>query len=58
MGIAELEKAGWIEVRQTGSHKHFRHPNRSNTTTVLHPRKDLALKTLKSIERQSGVTLR
>lgn len=51
--IAELERAGWREVRQKGSHKHFRHRERSGTTTVPHPRKDLDIK----IERQSGVKL-
>lgn len=55
--IAELERAGWREARQKGSHKHFRHRERSGTTTVPHPRKDLDVKTLKSIERQSGVKL-
>lgn len=53
-----LEKAGWREVRVTGSHHHFRHPGRPGTVTVPHPVKDMPPGTLKSIERQSGVKLR
>ena len=41
--ISRLEAAGWREVRQTGSHKQFRHPERPGTVTVPHPRADLAL---------------
>jgi predicted RNA binding protein YcfA (HicA-like mRNA interferase family) len=53
-----LKKAGWQEVRTTGSHHHFRHAMRPGTVTVPHPVKDMPPGTLKSIERQSGVKLR
>jgi predicted RNA binding protein YcfA (HicA-like mRNA interferase family) len=56
--IRELKKAGWIEVRQSGSHKQFRHPDRKGTVTVPHPNSNMAIGTIKSIERQSGVELR
>lgn len=56
--IKRIEAAGWVEVRQTGSHKHFRHPTRAGTVTVPHPKAEMAIGTLKSIERQSGVRLR
>ncbi|MGH9781609.1 MAG: type II toxin-antitoxin system HicA family toxin [Candidatus Acidiferrales bacterium] len=56
--IRLLEKAGWCEVRVTGSHHHFRHPSRAGTVTVPHPAKDMPPGTLRSIERQSGVKLR
>jgi predicted RNA binding protein YcfA (HicA-like mRNA interferase family) len=56
--IKAIEAAGWREVRQTGSHKHFRHPQRTGTVTVPHPDRDMAIGTIKSIERQSGVKLR
>lgn len=56
--IRALRKAGWAEVRQSGSHKQFRHPNRSGTVTVPHPKSELAIGTLKSIEKQSGLKLR
>lgn len=56
--IKKLEKAGWVEVRQAGSHKHFRHPTTPGTVTVPHPKADMTIGTLKSIEKQSGVRLR
>jgi predicted RNA binding protein YcfA (HicA-like mRNA interferase family) len=55
--IRSLIKDGWYEVGQTGSHKHFKHPVKKGKVTVPHPRRDLPVKTLKSIERQSGVDL-
>jgi predicted RNA binding protein YcfA (HicA-like mRNA interferase family) len=56
--IKKLEKAGWVEARQSGSHKQFRHPDRKGTVTVPHPNSDMAVGTIKSIEKQSGVKLR
>ena len=56
--IKAIEAAGWFEVRQAGSHKQFRHPEQPGIVTVPHPNSDLAIGTLKSIERQSGVKLR
>ena len=56
--IRQLNKGDWKEVRQTGSHKHFRHAEKPGTVTVPHPRSDLPIGTLKSIERQSGMKLR
>ncbi len=56
--IKALKTAGWEHVRTTGDHWHFRHPSRPGITTVPHPKKDLPPGTLKSIERQSGLSLR
>ena len=56
--IKALKKDGWKEVRVTGSHHHFQHPTKSGTVTVPHPKKDLPLGTLKSIEKQCGLKLR
>lgn len=56
--IKKLKKAGWVEVRQSGSHKQFRHPDRKGTVTVPHPNSNMAIGTIKSIEKQSGVELR
>ena len=55
--IKKLEAAGWYEVRVTGSHHHFRHTERSGLVTVPHPKADLPIGTLRSIEKQSGVDL-
>ena len=56
--IRMIEAEGWREVRQTGSHRHFRHADRPGTVTVPHPKAEMAIGTVKSIERQSGVKLR
>jgi predicted RNA binding protein YcfA (HicA-like mRNA interferase family) len=56
--IKMIEKAGWKHVRTSGSHMHFRHPQKPGTTTVPHPKKDVPVGTLKSIEDQAGVKLR
>jgi len=56
--IRALEAAGWRLVRITGSHHHFRHPDRPGLVTVAHPQRDVKTGTLRSIERQSGLKLR
>ena len=56
--IRALRKAGWEEVRVVGSHHQFRHPELPGVVTVPHPNSDLAIGTLKSIEKQSGLKLR
>lgn len=56
--IKALKAAGWVHVRTTGDHWHFRHPDRPGIATVPHPKKDLPAGTIKSIERQSGLALR
>lgn len=55
--IARIEAAGWREVRQNGSHKHFKHPARPGTVTVAHPKTHIPIGTLRNIEKTSGVTL-
>jgi predicted RNA binding protein YcfA (HicA-like mRNA interferase family) len=56
--IRRLEKAGWSRVRQKGSHMQFRHSDKPGTVTVPHPKSEMGIGTIKSIERQSGVKLR
>ena len=55
--IKTIEAAGWFEVRQTGSHRHFRHSTLPGTATVPHPKSDMPIGTLKSISKQTGVPL-
>jgi predicted RNA binding protein YcfA (HicA-like mRNA interferase family) len=55
--IRRLRSAGWALVRSKGSHHHFRHELRPGIVTVPHPKKDLPIGTLRSIERSSGVQL-
>lgn len=56
--IRELEKDGWVEVAARGSHRQFKHPTKPGRVTVPHPKRDLPVGTLRSIERQEGITLR
>lgn len=55
--IKKIKAAGWYEVRQRGSHLHFRHPTKPGIVTVPHPKADLPPGTLNSISKQSGVPL-
>ena len=54
--IKILKKNGWTLARIEGSHHHFIHPDKLGLVTVKHPDKDIPIATLKSIERQSGLT--
>jgi predicted RNA binding protein YcfA (HicA-like mRNA interferase family) len=56
--IALLKKDGWFEVARKGSHVQLKHPAKPGRVTVPHPRRDIPLGTLKSIEKQSGISLR
>ncbi len=56
--ISAIEAAGWIEVAQKGSHKQFKHPVAPGRVTVPHPKRDVPIGTLRSIERQAGIKLR
>ncbi|MGB8601760.1 MAG: type II toxin-antitoxin system HicA family toxin [Rhizomicrobium sp.] len=56
--IDALQADGWELDSVTGSHNHFKHPVKPGKVTVPHPKKDLPIGTLKSIEKQSGLKLR
>jgi predicted RNA binding protein YcfA (HicA-like mRNA interferase family) len=53
--IREMARDDWYEVGHEGSHKHFKHPTKPGKATVVHPVKDIPPKTLKSIERLTGL---
>lgn len=53
--ISILKADGWYLVNTVGSHQQYKHPTKKGRTTIKHPDKDIPLKTLKSIERQSGL---
>ena len=56
--IRALSAAGWQHVATKGSHHQFKHPSRPGRVTVPHPKRDIPVGTLRSIERQAGVKLR
>ena len=54
-----LQKNGWKHVRTCGSHYQFICPITRKTVTVpYHAGKDISINTLKSIEKQTGLSLR
>ena len=55
--IQRIEADGWFLVASKGSHRQFRHPVKKGRVTVPHPKKDVAIGTPRSIERQAGVKL-
>jgi predicted RNA binding protein YcfA (HicA-like mRNA interferase family) len=56
--IAVLKANGWRQVNQAGSHVQFKHETKPGRVTVPHPKRDLPIGTLKSIERQAGIRLK
>ena len=55
--IKMLEADGWTLARVAGSHHVFKHNVKKGTVTVPHPRKDIPIKTVKSILSQAGLSL-
>lgn len=54
--IKLIELDGWRLARQTGSHRHYRHPLKPGTVTIAgHPSDDLHPKTQMSIMRQASL---
>ena len=56
--IKVLKAAGWYVDRINGSHHILAHDGIPGTVTVPHPKSDLTIGTLKSIERQAGIKLK
>ncbi|MFC3319216.1 type II toxin-antitoxin system HicA family toxin [Rhizobium rosettiformans] len=56
--IAALKADGWFVVSTKGSHVQFKHAQKPGRVTVPHPKRDLPIGTLKSIERQAALKLR
>lgn len=54
--IARLERLGFVEVRQRGSHKQFRHADGRVTTVPMHAGRDIAPTLLRQICRDIRVT--
>jgi predicted RNA binding protein YcfA (HicA-like mRNA interferase family) len=55
--IRLLESAGWTLVRIKGDHHHFKHGSNPAIVTVPHPKRDLSIGVLKSIQRVTGLKL-
>ncbi|WP_346746600.1 type II toxin-antitoxin system HicA family toxin [uncultured Campylobacter sp.] len=50
-----LKADGWFEVNCEGDHHQFKHSTKPGKVTLRHLVKDLGVRDLKSIERQSGL---
>ena len=55
--IAILGALGFIEVRQRGSHKQFRHPDGRATTVPVHGGRDISPILLRQIAKDIGLTI-
>ena len=54
---AILERLGFVEVRQRGSHKQFRHADGRCTTVPFHAGRDLSPILLRQIAKDIGLTV-
>lgn len=56
--VRALKRAGWQEVRQTGSHLHLTYPDRTGEvlTVAMHVGRVVPLGTLKAILSQADLT--
>jgi predicted RNA binding protein YcfA (HicA-like mRNA interferase family) len=53
--VAILERLGFVEIRQRGSHKQYRHPDGRGTTVPVHPGKDISPILLRQIAKDIGL---
>lgn len=51
--IKKLKAGGWKKVGGKGDHEKFKHADKPEHVVVPHPRKDIAIGTLRSIYRQA-----
>ena len=54
--VARLRALGFVEVRQRGSHKQFRHIDGRGTTVPFHKGRDVSPILLRQIAREIGMT--
>lgn len=54
--VALLEALGFVEVRQRGAHKQFRHSDGRRTTVPCHGGRDISPVLLRKIARDIGST--
>jgi predicted RNA binding protein YcfA (HicA-like mRNA interferase family) len=54
--IVLLERLGFVEIRQRGSHKQFRHADGRSTTVPVHGSRDISPALLRQIAKDIGLT--
>ncbi|MGQ9602155.1 MAG: type II toxin-antitoxin system HicA family toxin [Candidatus Bipolaricaulia bacterium] len=55
--MAILEKLGFVEVRQRGSHRQYRHRDGRSTTVPFHQGRDISPILLRQIAKDIGLTV-
>jgi predicted RNA binding protein YcfA (HicA-like mRNA interferase family) len=55
--VTILESLGFVNVRQRGSHKQFRHPDGRCTTVPCHGGRDISPILLRQIAKDIGLTV-
>ncbi len=55
--VAILDRLGFNEIRQKGSHKQFRHPDGRGTTVPFHQGRDISPILLQQIIKDIGLTV-
>jgi predicted RNA binding protein YcfA (HicA-like mRNA interferase family) len=55
--VSTLERFGFREIRQRGSHKQFRHPDGRVTTVPFHQGRDISPTLLRRIARDIGLSI-
>ena len=55
--ISILLRLGFVEVRQKGSHKQFRHADGRTTTVPVHPGRDVSPTLIRRIADEIGIPI-
>ena len=55
--VTILKKLGFVEVRQRGSHKQFRHPDGRGTTVPFHGSRDISPPLLRQIAKDIDLSI-
>jgi predicted RNA binding protein YcfA (HicA-like mRNA interferase family) len=55
--VALLARLGFVEVRQRGSHRQYRHADGRGTTVPFHQGRDLSPTLLRQIAKDTGLSL-
>ncbi len=55
--VSILQNLGFVEIRQRGSHKQFRHADGRGTTVPMHAGRDIAPTLLRKIAQDIGLTI-
>jgi predicted RNA binding protein YcfA (HicA-like mRNA interferase family) len=55
--VVLLERLGFVEVRQRGSHRQFRHSDGRGTTVPFHSGRDISPTLLRQIAKDIGLSV-